>query len=114
MNKNIYIIIILLFVSSCSDFLDTEPLTNKVNTNFYQTHEDVNQALIGIYSVLNPGTSHLHSFFISELMSDDRFGGGAAAMQLYMQSLNSGTMGMICICIHGSRITEVFSEQICS
>ncbi|MBP7179601.1 MAG: RagB/SusD family nutrient uptake outer membrane protein [Dysgonomonadaceae bacterium] len=76
MNKNIYIIVILLLMCSCSDFLETEPLTNKVNTNFYQTPEDVNQALIGIYSVLNPGTSPMNSFFISELMSDDRFGGG--------------------------------------
>ena len=94
MNKNIfYTIVILLFLGSCADFLDTEPLTNKVNTNFYQTHEDVNQALIGIYSVLNPGTSHLHSFFISELMSDDRFGGGGgvdAALHAISEFRNYG------------------------
>ncbi len=76
MKKYINILIVLFIISSCSDFLNTEPLTSKVNTNFYQTHEDVNQALIGIYSVLNPGTSQMHSFFISELLSDDRFAGG--------------------------------------
>lgn len=76
MKKYIITIIALILISSCSDFLDTDPLTSKVNTNFYQTHQDVNQALIGIYSVINPGTSHMHSFFISELLSDDRFAGG--------------------------------------
>ncbi len=76
MKKYISILIVLFLIGSCSDFLDTEPLTSKVNTNFYQSHEDVNQALLGIYSVINPGTSHLHSFFISELLSDDRFAGG--------------------------------------
>lgn len=76
MRKYIYSLIIILLGSGCSEFLETEPITSKVNTNFYQSPGDVEQALIGIYSVLNPGTSHMHSFFISELMSDDRFGGG--------------------------------------
>src|SRR5690554_469721 len=76
MRKYIVLLIGLFLIESCADFLDTEPFTSKVNTNFYQSPQDVNQALIGIYSVLNPGTSHMHSFFISELLSDDRFAGG--------------------------------------
>lgn len=76
MKKIIYILSIALIVSSCSDFLDTEPMTSKVNTNFYQTPEDIKQAMNGIYSLLNPGLNpFMHSFFVSELMSDDRFAG---------------------------------------
>lgn len=77
MKKIFYILSIMLLFSNCSDFLDSEPLTTKVNTSFYQTPEDIEQALYGIYSLMNPGINLFkHSFFVSELMSDDRFGGG--------------------------------------
>lgn len=78
MKKIFYILSIVLLFSGCSnDFLESEPLTMKVNTSFYQTPEDIEQALYGIYSLMNPGTGLFkHSFFVSELMSDDRFGGG--------------------------------------
>lgn len=80
MKRIFYILSIVLLFSNCSnDFLDTAPLTKKVNTSFYQTPEDIEQALNGIYSLMNPGTSlYKHSFFVSELMSDDRFGGGGS------------------------------------
>ncbi len=77
MKKIIYLLSLVFIFSSCSDFLETEPLTTKVNTNFYKTPADVEQALYGIYSLLNPGLNpFMHSFFVSEVMSDDRFGGG--------------------------------------
>jgi hypothetical protein len=77
MKKIIYILSIALIVSSCSDYLDSEPMTSKVNTNFYQTPADIEESLNGIYSLLNPGLDpFMHSFFVSELMSDDRFAGG--------------------------------------
>lgn len=79
MKKIIYLLSLFLALNSCSDFLDTSPLTTKVNTNFYKNPADVEQALYGIYSLLNPGRNpFMHSFFVSELMSDDRFGGGGA------------------------------------
>jgi len=77
MKKIIYLLSIVLLFSNCSeDFLDSEPLTKKVNTSFYQTPEDIHQALSGIYCLMNSGWRH--SFFFSELMSDDRFGGGGS------------------------------------
>ncbi|MFA5555400.1 MAG: RagB/SusD family nutrient uptake outer membrane protein, partial [Phycisphaerae bacterium] len=77
MKKIVYLFSLIFIFSSCSDFLETEPLTTKVNTNFYKTPADVEQALYGIYSLLNPGLNpFMHSFFVSEIMSDDRFGGG--------------------------------------
>lgn len=78
MKKIFYLLGVILIFSQCSNnFLDTEPLTMKVNTSFYKTPDDVQEALYGIYSLMNPGTNLFkHSFFVSELMSDDRFGGG--------------------------------------
>ena len=78
MKKIFYLLGVILLFSQCSNnFLDTEPLTMKVNTSFYQTPGDVEEALYGIYSLMNPGDNLFkHSFFVSELMSDDRFGGG--------------------------------------
>ena len=77
MKKIIYLLSLAFVFGNCSDFLDTKPLTSKVNTNFYKNPADVEQALYGIYSLLNPGRNpFMHSFFVSELMSDERFGGG--------------------------------------
>lgn len=62
---------------SCGDsFLDTEPLTQKVNTNFYQTPGDIERAKIAIYSVLAPAEVSRASFLVSELMSGERLPGG--------------------------------------
>ena len=67
----------LLFMS-CEDFLDTSNLTKKDTSNYPQTLTDAQQMITGIYSNLNyavasPSSS---SYFVSELVSDDRFGGG--------------------------------------
>lgn len=67
----------LLFMS-CEDFLDTSNLTKKDTSNYPQTLTDAQQMITGIYSNLNyavasPASS---SYFVSELVSDDRFGGG--------------------------------------
>ncbi len=76
--KNIYIIVIAaLMLAGCSEsFLDTEPLTKKVDANFYQTPEDASLALTAAYAVL-PGVTPSQTFYLTaELMSDDRFAGG--------------------------------------
>lgn len=78
------LLIILLtgaLLAGCSEsFLDTVPLTQKTNNDYYQTVEDMEQALTAAYvtMVTAPSGSILNSypFVISELMSDDRFGGG--------------------------------------
>lgn len=77
MKKIIYLFSLALILLSCGDnFLDTEPLTQKVNTNFYKTPADVQNALVGIYSVLAPADVAMSSFIVSELMSGERLPGG--------------------------------------
>ena len=61
----------------CSeDFLDTETLTQKSSENFPADTEEAKQALTGIYTLLPSFPASNHIFLVSEMMSDDRFGGG--------------------------------------
>jgi starch-binding outer membrane protein, SusD/RagB family len=77
-------ILAVVFLSACSqDFLDTEPLTKKVDANFYQTPEDAQLALTAIYATLTSVETMEDFFFVSELMSDHRFGGGRLDNQTY-------------------------------
>ena len=53
MKKIIYIFSLILVFASCSEnFLDTKPITTKVNTNFYKTAADVKMAVNGIYAAM--------------------------------------------------------------
>ena len=56
MRKRKYIAVILitlLGIGSCSDdFLEMEPLTDRVEDNFYKTEKDAFEALVAIYDVL--------------------------------------------------------------
>ena len=80
--KKIFLLvfIVVMFAGCTESFLDTAPLTSKTNTDFYKTPGDMDQALTAAYvtMVSVPEGSILSSypFAISELMSDERFGGG--------------------------------------
>ena len=66
-------------LTSCENFLDTENLTKKNSSNFPQTEADIQQSLTAIYAELREATDgeEGQNFYItSELLSDDRFGGG--------------------------------------
>lgn len=78
LNRLMYIFIITVLFSSCNNFLDTVNYTKKDTSNFPKTLSDAQQMLTGIYSIFslittNPASS---SFMVSELASDDRYGGG--------------------------------------
>ena len=67
-------------LSSCTDsFLDTTSKTSLTSTNFYKTEEQAESAVIGCYdryqNTVSSG-SGLSMYQISEMMSDDCFGGG--------------------------------------
>lgn len=80
--KNIFIYLLsALFLVSCSeDFLDIKPLTSKTDVAFYETEQDMFQALTAAYVVLvqvpEGGVVASYPFIAADLMSDDRFGGG--------------------------------------
>lgn len=80
MKKIIYLAITAAAVlfTSCESFLDTENLTKKDTSNYPQTAADAQQVVAGVYnnlSVVN-ATPAVSFLMISELASDDRFGGG--------------------------------------
>jgi hypothetical protein len=80
--KNTYLYIFcfsLLLLGSCE--LETEPLTQQTDSNFYKTTGDAYTALVGCYDGLQvaTGASGLGIPVISEVMSDDCFGGTGAS-----------------------------------
>lgn len=78
--KKIWIfVMIVILLTSCNDFLDTENLIKKDNSNFPKSEEDASIDLTGIYSVLREvteGEEGMQFFITAEILSDDRFGGG--------------------------------------
>lgn len=69
-----------MMISSCTDsFLDTESKTSLITKNFYKTEEQAEDAVIGCYdryqNTVSSGNG-LSMYQISEMMSDDCYGGG--------------------------------------
>ena len=64
---------------SCDDFLDTENLTMKDTSNFPINETDAVQMVNGIYSVMNRNLADPEEdpFFVFDIASDDRLGGGS-------------------------------------
>ena len=75
MKKIIYILALLLSVSSCKKgLLDTTPINQKGISDFYKTPDDAFQALVAAYSVLDwSGFGNIT--LTSEIASDNCFGG---------------------------------------
>lgn len=76
--KVLYIALAGLMLASCEDFLDTESYTKKNTGNFPANPADAEQMLTGVYSSLKSVNEYSWNsgFMISEMASDDRFGGG--------------------------------------
>lgn len=77
--KNIlYIVAVLVFFSSCEDFLDTKNYTKKDTSNYPISLEDAEQMIAGIYAtqILVSSSVEQTYYYAGELASDERFGGG--------------------------------------
>ena len=81
--KNNYIINLILclgiFFSSCSDWLEVEPMNTRSINYFYSTPSEMEQALMGVYNGLLPMSEYY--WFMSELRSDNAWCGGGTSVQ---------------------------------
>ena len=94
MKKIIYFISFLFLLSSCEDFLNFEPLTDKTSATFPSTEEEAKQMMAGIYTTMNNESQQtdMSYFFVMEVASDEKLGGGgvndqkAQAYEAFMSS----------------------------
>ena len=59
----------------CESFLDTDNLTKKDSSSFPKTEADVNMLIAATYQTIVQIAPLNNPFFMSDLASDDRFGG---------------------------------------
>ncbi len=79
MKKITYLIVAAaLIFSSCEDFLNVDPLTQKTSANFPQTADDAKQMMAGIYTTMSneQRLTDMAHLFVCEVASDDKLGGG--------------------------------------
>ncbi len=78
MKRILYLIALIVMLSGCEKFLDSESYDKKNTGNFPVTVADANLMITAIYSTLSSAISNASNthFYVSELASDDRFGGG--------------------------------------
>ena len=83
MKKNILYLIAaslcLLLLSGCDKFLDTQSYTKKNDGNFPVNETDAYQMVTGIYAMMNMNLADPEEdpFFVFDIASDDRLGGGS-------------------------------------
>lgn len=67
----------ILLTTSCSDFLDSNPITSLVESNYYKTEADAATALVGCYDGLQNiwAKNDFTTPVTSNMMSDECFGG---------------------------------------
>lgn len=67
---------LMVTCSSCSEsFLDDLPMTQKVDENYYQTPQDMFEAMVGCYKMLQKEENE-NLFQVAEAASDNVYGGG--------------------------------------
>ena len=69
----------VMFLGGCDKFLDTQSLTKKDTSNFPMNETDAIQMVNGIYVMMNNNLADPEEdpFFIFDIASDDRLGGGS-------------------------------------
>lgn len=80
MKKTLYLLFAVTVLSSCSNFLDTENLTEKNSSNFPATVEDIETALVSVYAANTEVLVNTEKYqiiqLVSELMADYTLSGG--------------------------------------
>jgi hypothetical protein len=81
MKKIKYLLLLIagILVTGCAeDFLDTKNLYQISDESYYLTPDDIEEALAGAYAAVPLDAGNNNPFIVSELMSDDCFGGGGS------------------------------------
>ncbi|MFC2138887.1 RagB/SusD family nutrient uptake outer membrane protein [Bacteroidota bacterium] len=71
-----YILSALLLMSCAEDFLEKKNLYEQSDESYYSSSVDIAEALAAAYASLPIDAGNNNPFIVSELMSDDCFGGG--------------------------------------
>ncbi|RNI29666.1 RagB/SusD family nutrient uptake outer membrane protein [Rufibacter immobilis] len=91
--KTIALALGMLSLNACQDFLETEPITQLTETNFYRTPDDAFKALVGCYDGLQRVWADGISLPVaSEIMSDNSFGGTGNADGFNHQAIDEFDM----------------------
>jgi starch-binding outer membrane protein, SusD/RagB family len=71
---------VLLTASSCNDFLDLGPRAERVESNFYKSESDANEALVAVYDALQWHTviGNHPVPMLTDIASDDAYAGGGS------------------------------------
>lgn len=96
MNKIVTLLILLVVLSttSCSKFLDSDLRGERSDEQFYQTADDAELALTGIYNMLSFGEASNRLWVFGDVASDDAAKGGNAGDQAdigYIDDFNVST-----------------------
>ena len=75
MKKILLLCISVFMFMGCESFLDTDNLTKKDSSSFPKTEADVNMLIAATYQTVVQIAPLNNPFFMSDLASDDRFGG---------------------------------------
>ncbi len=70
------LLLVLLSIVSCSDFLDREPLDQLTADNFYQDADQVDRAMIGVYTPMQDIEWIGKGWMLTEIPSDNSQAGG--------------------------------------
>ncbi|MDD6003569.1 MAG: RagB/SusD family nutrient uptake outer membrane protein [Bacteroidales bacterium] len=74
--------LVSIVLSGCDTFLDTESYTKKTTEKMPESEGDIEALLAGCYSIMNAnvyGKTEECPFFVFDLASDDRLGGGSTS-----------------------------------
>lgn len=79
--KTTLITALMVGAVGCNGFLDEEPLDQRVESNFYQSQRDAEEALTAAYDVLQWNTVIGYQSFemLSDIRSDDAYAGGGSS-----------------------------------
>lgn len=76
MKKYILLIIAIVTVTSCTNFLDREPISDLAEENFFKTGADAESALVAAYDALQSEYYIFDRFTNGDVISDNCYAGG--------------------------------------